>query len=174
MNVSHKFRASVGAMLGALTLLIGLPDLAIAATGNQTFLVVNTSATEGRVVAVGLLSSTGSVVLPQGQGPGPFPAQFIFEEGTLFLTIIPTGNDLAFNPSSCVFSGGIAGRYDVTGGTGQLAGASGSGGFVGHVVLVFDRDPGGQCLGPETGQPPRRGTQIVRNSGIITLPSLAH
>ena len=176
MNVvSHKFWASVGVVLGVFTLLIGLPTPAVATSGNQGFLVVNTSPTEGQVVAVGVLTSRGTVVLPQGQPQsGSFPAEFVFEEGTLFLTIFPTGNDLALDPRSCVLSGGIAGRYDVTGGTGQLAGASGSGTFEGHVVLVFDRGPGGQCLGPETGQPPRRGIQIVRNPGIISLPSLAH
>ncbi len=168
---ADKLRRAVGVALTAVMILLIMPGEARAeARGFQTFIVVNRTATEGRVVATGVLNSTGSVAAPEGQRPTPFPVVMTFEQGTLFLTVDPTHNGLRFDPQSCVLAGQIFGIYEVTGGTGQLAGASGSGTFEGHVVNVFDRGADGECLGPASGQPPRQGIQVVRNAGSINLP----
>ena len=168
----HKLRKAVGGALGAVMILMTMPGYAQAeASGAQNFVVINRSPTEGRVVATGVLTSTGTVETPEGQRPTPFPVVMTFQEGTLFLTVVPTHNGLSFDPRSCVLSGPIFGVYQITGGTGHLAGASGSGTFEGHVVMVFDRDAEGECLGPASGQPPRQGIQVVRNPGTISLPA---
>lgn len=169
---THKLRKSVGSALGAVMILMTMPGNAQAeASGAQSFLVINRHGAEGRVVATGVLTSTGTVETPEGQRPTPFPVVMTFEEGTLLLTVDPTHNSLSFDPRSCVLSGAIFGVYQVTGGTGQLTGASGSGTFEGRVVMVFDRDAEGECLGPASGQPPRQAIQVVRNPGTISLPA---
>ena len=96
-----------------------------------------------------------------------------FPEGMLLLRIQPTSNNLQFNPDACLLSGPIFGTYAITGGTGQLAGASGGGTFAGHVVALFGRGSQGECLGPESGHAPVFVLQVIRNPGTITLPAAA-
>ncbi len=161
--------------VATLALLVGATGSASAQSeGTQDFLVVNVGAGDspGIVFATGELTSVGSAAAPEGQRPTPFPVVLTFPEGSLFLTITPTENALRFNPQTCVLSGPIFGTYEITGGSGQLGGASGSGTFEGQVFAVFGRDVQGQCVNPESG-PPIFGVQVIRNPGTITLPGTA-
>lgn len=139
------------------------------ASGTQDFLVINTGP-EARVVARGVFTGVGTVVFPEGQPPRPFPVHFLFPEGTLILTITPTGNGFEYDTRSCVLSGPIFGEYTVSGGSGTFTGASGGGVFVGRVVAVFERDTDGECINPESASPGEfHGVQIVRNPGTLSL-----
>ncbi len=164
----------LGSMVGAVILLVGFPNAGLAQTaGPQDFLVVfaGPPGSTGSVVATGTFTGRGTVVTPEGQRPTPFPAVFTFPQGTLFQTISPTGNRLQFDPRSCVLSGPIFGTYQVTGGTGQFVGASGSGTFRGQVFVRFGRNAQGQCVGPASGQPPISAVQVIRSPGTIVLPA---
>jgi hypothetical protein len=159
----------------SLAILVGASDLAAGETqGAQDFLVVFSGSGDspGTVVAIGALTSVGIADTPEGQRPTPFPAVFTFPDGSLFLTISPTHNGLEYNPQTCVLSGPIFGTYAITGGTAQLAGASGSGTFEGHVFALFGRDAQGRCSSPES-EPPIFGVQVIRNPGTISLPEAA-
>lgn len=69
---------------------------------------------------------------------------------------------------SCILSGPISGTYQLTGGTGLFAGASGSGTFRTQNHLFFGRDAQGACLGPASG-PPVFFTQVARQTGQLTV-----
>ncbi len=150
----HTRKVIVGFLVAVTTLVCTSTPSRAEVSGFQDFVVVNRSATEGRVTAIGVLTSTGTVAVPEGQRPTPFPVIMTFDEGSLFLTIEPSHDSSRFDARSCVLSGPIFGTYQVTGGTGELEGASGTGTFEGYVVNVFARDSEGKCLGPASGQPP--------------------
>ena len=167
-------KKTLGTLVGAVVLLVGLPNAAVGdTTGSQDFLVVfaGPPGSTGSAVATGVFMGAGTVVTPEGQQPTGFPAVLTFPQGTLVLRISPTGNNLQFDPQSCVLSGPIFGTYDVIGGTGQFVGASGSGTFQGQVFALFGRDAQGQCIDPASGQAPIFVVQVVRNPGTITLPA---
>ncbi|MDQ3898272.1 MAG: hypothetical protein M3326_13680 [Actinomycetota bacterium] len=160
--------------MAAVILVVGLASPALAETGGgQDFFVVfaGPPGSTGSVVATGAFTGAGTVVTPEGQPPAGFPAVLTFPQGTLVLGISPTGNGFQFDPRSCVVSGPIFGTYQVTGGTGQFLGASGSGTFQGQVFALFGRDAQGECVDPASGQPPVFLVQVIRNPGTLTLPA---
>ena len=159
------------AVLVATSILVGVPGTAAAeTTGSQNFRVINVGppSNEGRVVATGIATGVGTAVTPQGQGPTPFPALIVLDDGTLFLTITPTGNEFQFDPRTCILSGPFFGTYEVTGGTGEFSGATGGGVFRGRLLLLFGRSQGA-CVDPASN-PPIHVVQIIENPGTLTLP----
>ena len=169
-------KQTIAVVVGAVVLLVGLPGVASAQlAGNQDFLVVfagTTPGSPGLAVATGAFTGRGTVVTPEGQRPTPFPAVFTFPEGNLFSTVTPSHDDLEFNPQTCLLSGPIFGTYQITGGTGQFVGATGSGTFQGQVFLLFGRDAQGQCISPDSGQAPIVFVQVIRNPGTISVPAV--
>ncbi len=167
-------KKTIGVAASAVVLLVGLPSLASAQlAGTQDFLVVfaGPPGSAGTVVGTGVITGAGTVVTPQGQPPTPFPVVLTFPQGNLFLTITPTGNNLQFNSQTCLLSGPIFGTYQVTGGSGEFVGASGSGTFQGLVFALFGRNAQGQCIDPASGQAPIFAIQVIRNPGTINLPA---
>lgn len=126
---------------------------------------------------------TGSVVIARGVfgGVGRFaelprlpsdPANvsrddLVFPGGTVHV-VGTLGNPLSFsvNPHSCLFSGTSQLSWEVTGGTGQFAGATGSftGTVTGRALLV--RDPDGSCSQSEV---PRHEVDKFAESGTLSF-----
>jgi hypothetical protein len=80
----------------------------------------------------------------------PIPAEvsrddLVFASGTMHLVSTLGGLSFSVNPHSCVFTGTQELTFEVTGGTGQFADATGS--FTGTVsaVALLVRDPDGSC-----------------------------
>ena len=139
-------------------------------SGSHSFRVIfaGPPSNVGRVVSTGVVQGAGTIVTPEGQPPTPFPAELIFPDGTLFLTVSPGAASVQFNPVACILSGTYVGQYEVDGGSNRYLGATGGGHFQGRVVLVFSRDAQGQCLGPDS--PPISGVNTAENSGTLNIP----
>ncbi len=154
-------------LLVAVVVLVGHPAPAWA-QGNQRFIGVSTipGGNTGTVVATGPITGVGTFVLPEGQGPGPLPAEFIFTEGTVFVTIVPNPPAIDFNPQTCLVLIRTSGTFEVTGGTGRFGGASGGGAFAGRAVVLLARGPQGECQ-PEAE--PQFFFAVVDNTGNVTL-----
>jgi hypothetical protein len=122
-----------------------------------------------------------SVVLAKGvfRGVGRFaeilPADpagvgrddLVFRSGTMHV-VSTLGNPLSssVNPHSCLFTGTSQITWDVTGGTGQFAGATGS--FTGTVSAVarLARNPDGSC---SVTQFPRHEVDKFAESGTLSF-----
>jgi len=144
-----------------LALVTGAARPASAATdGAQRFTIVfaGPDGEAGRVLAAGVIHGAGSNPASQGD------QVLIFQEGTLFLSTELTGGSGGYNPTSCIGRGTSTGTFVVTGGTGQLQGATGSGTFSGTGATMARHLPGGGCSETEVY---RHG--VVHITGTISL-----
>ena len=146
---------------------------AAAASGNETFTgtLVFTA-----VPGTNTRTVISSVVVAKGafRGVGRFVElsqplgldDLVFPSGTLH--IVGTLGDLSFSvdPHSCLFSGTQQLTWDVTGGTGQFGGASGSvtGTVSGRALLA--RNPDGTC---SFTQQPRHEVDKFAESGSLSF-----
>ena len=103
----------------------------------------------GSVVrARGVFRGVGRVVelVPPDPATGVSRDDLVFRSGTMHVVSTP-GNLLSssINPHSCLFTGTQQLTWDVAGGTGQFADATGS--FTGTVsgLALFARNPDGSC-----------------------------
>jgi hypothetical protein len=140
--------ASITAV-GVLTAGFATPAWADDPTGAQTFRTT-TVRRDGAdpiriVVASGVISSVGrEVILDQNQGPdgsNVVDAEFVFPQGTVFVTMTFTVDFSIQGPPVCMATTAINGTFVITGGTGAFQGASGSGTLtgVGRSIVPFDR-----------------------------------
>ena len=126
-------------------------------SGPQTFLITTVQTPPEPAVrtitAYGVVSDAGTEeILDMHTLPDRsrlVHAQFVFPEGTLFVTEIFT---LAFQrpvPPACEVTGAISGTFEITGGTGAFQGASGSGTLSGEGLNFLTFDPAtDRCTGP--------------------------
>ena len=101
----------------------------------------------GSVVrAMGVFRGVGRVaeVVPPDPA-GVSRDDLVFRSGTMHVVSTPGSLSFSINPHSCLFTGTQQLSWDVTGGTGQFAGATGS--FTGTVgaVALLARNPDGSC-----------------------------
>ncbi|MDQ4134190.1 MAG: hypothetical protein M3179_13545 [Actinomycetota bacterium] len=127
-------------LVGVTATIMGLAGPASAeTTGAQRFVItfsgpLSEALTTGRpVVASGVVTGRGHEQFIS-EGPGPTPGSFVaetsfvFPEGVLFLSVRGTTvTSRDFGPGDCFHLDVSRGSYEITGGTGALAGASGSG-----------------------------------------------
>jgi hypothetical protein len=150
-----------GALLAAGTALAisAAPAMpaAAAASGTETlggtivFVAVpgtNTRTVIGSVVrASGVFRGVGRVVERVPPDPaGVSREDLVFRSGTMHVVSTPgTLLSSSVNPHSCLFTGTQQFSWDVTGGTGQFADATGS--FTGTIsaVALLARNPDGRC-----------------------------
>lgn len=174
MNKRILSIALAGLVLFGLT----APSSAVATTGNQTFndVVVGTI-TNGDVtpthtveVAHGVINAVGTdEFLPSqpGDPPNVDRGMITFPEGTISIKAA----NLTFaggppNPRTCIVKFTQTGTWDIVGGTGAYAGASGTLAYALRLVGTGNRLPGGSC-DTSTG----RFIIIQRVSGTLTIPS---
>jgi hypothetical protein len=111
------------------------------------------------------ITAVGTFV--SAQGPGELPAQFTFDDGTVFVTLIPSPSVTDFNPRTCLTRVGLTGAFRVTGGTDRFSGATGSGTYAGRAFVLLARGPGGEC-DPEAE--PRFSYGVVNQTGNVSVP----
>ena len=154
-------------LLVAGVVFIGLPAPAWAQQGKQRFIGTSTvpGAPTGTVYATGPITGVGTFVFPQG--PGPLPGQLNFDDGTVFVTVIPNPSVTDSNPRTCLVRVGLSGTFHVTGGTEGLSGATGSGTYTGRAFVLLARGPDGEC-DPE-GEP-QFSFGVVDLTGNVSVP----
>jgi hypothetical protein len=100
------------------------------------------------VLARGVFRGVGRVVELVAPDPATGVSQddLVFRGGTMHVVSTP-GKLLSFsvNPHSCLFTGTQQLTWDVTGGTGQFAGATGSVTGTVSAVALLARNPDGSC-----------------------------
>lgn len=149
--------------------LVGLAQPASAQISGPFSGVLLFRGTPGVVPGTGFFSGafnaicTESATVTQGPG-GTFEAidRFDCPQGTIFNRISGTA-DFQLDPVSCVARVPQSGTFDITGGTGQFAGASGGGTFTGRAYVVFVRGPAG-C---DFAQRPLVDVVVLRLTGSI-------
>ena len=146
------------AVLGlAVTLIAGAGPAAAATTGSQTFFIVQ-QGQNSTLTAFGPVSGSGrDVVLSDTQD------RFVFDGGSVLVSHHPTASHDTFSPSTCIGRFTERGTYQLTGGTGKYAGASGGGTY--RVDAMFQgRHTANGCSddGPTT--------VMITTNGRTTLP----
>ena len=119
------------------------PAASAAANTNQRFVWLFTPGSDGgEAFGTGLVNGVGRV----GAGDGyPFPVTVAMPQGDLYLlgTIDSVTNDL--DPTTCVDHRSGADTYEVAGGTGAFAGATGTGHDTENGYIVLPRNADGSC-----------------------------
>ncbi len=149
---AHGRRASraVVAVTLAAAFLVGLPGGALAqTTTTQRFHVISAGPPGAKrmVVANGVISGVGTEVITSNP-PGSATLQWTFPEGTLFVTTTYSFTNV-LDPRTCIRTVTLTGTWEVTGGTGEFAGATGGGEFSGTNRIHLTRTPDG-CAPPPT------------------------
>jgi hypothetical protein len=75
---------------------------------------------------------------------------------------------ITFDLQACTAKGSGTGTWTITGGTGDYAGAAGSGTFTDQGSFTGARDHG-VCEGPESNTPPRTSVFTLTGTGTATL-----
>jgi hypothetical protein len=162
-------RRAIAFAVGVLGLVLAQVSPATAATsGTQNWVVITTPGAPTRVVASGVLNAAGTVTDALTLNPnGTFDnlAVQTFPNGTLTYHGMGTFT-LTVDPRSCVGRGDVVGPFQITGGTGAYAGATGSGTAFITLYFFFDRNPDGSCV----QGPPARTYGVARAPGHLTLP----
>jgi hypothetical protein len=136
---------------------------------NQSFTVVKIGANPGTVAATGVINGVGvennnRLQVPRGS---QFQVVNSYAEGDLFETATPVSAESHFDPATCVTRTTIFNTMVITGGTGSLAGATGSGEGTANLTAIGPRGSDGACLGPDA--PPVFLISVVRLTATINL-----
>ena len=102
----------------------------------------------GSVVrARGVFRGVGRVVelVPPDPATGVSQDDLVFRGGTMHVVSTPGTLSFSVNPHSCLFTGTQQLTWDVTGGTGQFADATGSVTGTVSAVALLARNPDGSC-----------------------------
>ena len=141
----------------AISVAPAIPAVA-AASGSETFSgIIVFAAVPGTntrtvvssvVVAKGVFRGVGRFAeLVPADSAGVSRDDLLFRKGTIHLvnTLVPESLSFSVNPHSCLFTGTEQVTWEVTGGTGRFAGATGS--FTGTVSgrALLARNPDGSC-----------------------------
>src|SRR5690349_3576181 len=134
--------------------------IVFAATGPYTRTVIGSA-----VRARGVFKGVGRVV-EVAFGDPVSQDDLVFPGGTLHVLSTTGPSPLVFNPDSCLFTGKAEFTFQVTGGTGMFAGATGNltGTVSGRAQLA--RNPDGSC---STAQLPRHEVDKFDVSGTLTF-----
>jgi hypothetical protein len=135
----------------------------VAVPGTNTRTVISSV-----VRARGVFKSVGQVVeLVPPDPAGISQDDLVFRSGTMHVVSTPgTLLSSSINPHSCLFTGTQQLTWDVTGGTGQFADATGS--FTGTVsaVALLARNPDGSC---SLTQVPRHEVDKFTEGGTLSF-----
>ena len=162
-------KLALAAVIGGLVLTGPAGPANAQTSANQTFTVVKVGANPGLVVGTGVINGAGvennnRLQVPRGS---EFQAVFSFAGGDLFQTATPVSAQSEFDPATCVTRTAIFNTFIITGGTGDLAGASGGGDGTANLTTVAGRGADGNCLGPES--PPVFLISVVRLRATVNV-----
>ena len=122
----------------------------------------------GSVVrAGGVFRGVGRVVeVVPPDAAGVSQDDLVFRSGAMHVVSTPGALSFSVNPHSCLFTGTQQFSWDVTGGTGQFDGATGS--FTGaeNAVALLARNPDGSC---SFTQVPRLEVDKFAESGTLSF-----
>lgn len=108
----------------------------------------------------------GSGTVTQTENPrNTFQMVLDLPRGTVRMTAVERDAPVRFDPATCTATFDSDGTWRITGGTGQYAGARGSGEFTDHAELTGARDENGKCLGPGSGRPPAERVDTLEFDG---------
>ena len=159
-------RKVVVAAIGALFVVAGQGSAASAGSVEQRWLVLTRPGEPTQVIATGTLNARGTVtdvfvLHPDGTFDN-FATQ-TFPDGTLLYHGAGTF-ELTVDPRTCIGEGHVDGPFEITGGTGAYAGATGEGVALIRLRFFFAKTAGG-C-----SQQPVRTYAVAHATGTLTLP----
>ncbi len=163
-----RVRRAMAAVAVATAVVAALPGAALAQTQtNQWFRVVSAGppGAHRTVIANGVITGVGSEVITSNP-PGVVTLMWTFPEGTLSVTGTYTFTNV-LDPRSCRRTITLDGTWQITGGTGEFAGATGGGEFSGTNRILLQRSSG-QCA-----PPPIVLVQVFSFTGNVTLAEAA-
>lgn len=154
-----RARVFGSAIVVAMALMGGLAGPAWAASNNQTFTIFfqgsGTSEPPGTVVASGVINGAGTDKTVSDSQSGSVERLDFPGQGTLFITTTNDPNQTqSFDPRTCVGTFSGTGTWRITKGTGDFAGATGSGTYTLQGTFIADRTESGGCA-------KRSGTFVV-------------
>lgn len=162
-------------VLGLACLQLSFAGSAAAEPGRQTLVLSQLPGEDQiRVTAAGPIRGVGVDVVVnevEDEGTGVITAEdrFEFPEGNLSLrSRITLTSEFNVDRRSCVGRAGGAITYEITGGTGRYAGATGHGTGTFRIVAVLGRNPDGSCS--EDQEDELAHIFIVRLAGVATVP----
>jgi hypothetical protein len=152
-------RTLVAIAVGAASV-VGLSAPAWADTGGQSFVLFGQDDEPATVVASGPISGVGEDFESATAEVGTF----VFPEGSITAVHPTTSDESTFNEVACFGTDRFEGTYTLVGGTGDLAGASGSGTYRGRAFFIGRRTAEGCSDEGATS------FFLVRASGTTTVP----
>ena len=168
----RPMRRALAAGVVMAALIAALPGPALGQTqNNQRFKVVSAGppGAARTVIATGVITGVGSEVItsnPVSGTAGAVTLRWTFPEGTLFVTGTYSFTNV-LDPRSCRRTITLRGTWEITGGTGEFAGATGSGDFSGTNRIVLQRS-NGSCV-----PPPVVLVQVFHFTGNVSLGGAA-
>jgi hypothetical protein len=161
-------RKTFALVAGVVLLLTSQASAAVAQTsGAQRMMIESREGTATRVEATGAITDRGTVVDTLVLDPltGIFSNHAVMTLSAGTLSFEDAGiAQLTLDPRTCVGQGHFVAPFNVTGGTGAYANASGSGTVIGDLTFIFDRTANG-C-----SQFPVRSWGIARATGDLVVP----
>jgi hypothetical protein len=151
-----KQRAGCAVLVGAIIFVLSGAAPAAAASGTESFGgVILTSGRSGTrtvlssaVLAKGVFNGVGHVVEIQNLPSDPDNVErddLVFDAGSLHLLSTVEDFSVSVDPTSCVLRGTVQQTEEITGGTGQFAGATGTSTASVHILALAARNPDGTC-----------------------------
>lgn len=137
----------------------------LADANDERWFVLTEPGDPTRVVATGALEAAGIVIdLLRLNPDGSFDnlATQVFADGTLYYHGAGAFQ-LTMDPTTCIGEGKVVGPFEITGGTGAYAGASGEGVALITLRFFFDKTDGG-CT-----QQPTRAYGVARAAGSLVV-----
>ncbi len=167
-------RKTIVFVLGLLCLQLGFAGSAVAESGRQTFVLSQLPGEDQiRVTAGGPIRGVGIDVVVnevEDHQTGVITAEdrFEFSEGSVSVTSgVTVTSPFSIDPRTCVGRGEGAVSYQITGGTGRYAGATGSGTGTFRIVAVLGRNPDRSCSEEPADEVAH--IFIVRLTGVATV-----
>jgi hypothetical protein len=149
------------AVAAATTVAAVWAGTAVGLSGSQRFTLrfTGSGGGGGTVYAAGPISGTGSDVVINDNTD-----RFVFTGGSVTVTHQTTNSSDSFDPRSCRGTHRETGNYQIAGGTGKYAGASGNGTYSLWASFRSTRTASGCSHGGESG------TGVVTARGTTSLP----
>jgi hypothetical protein len=158
----------VAALVAGVSLLGQAGSASAQPADDVHFTVIIVGDGAGAVLASGAVLGVGTETDNQNSANPvqPFQATLSFAKGAVAETVSNQPPSVHFNPVTCVLRIVQRGSFQVTGGTGVFATASGGGTSTTHVTVISRRAANGTC---DQQAPPLLALVIVHETGTLTV-----